>query len=218
MITALLFHPSGLPLIYDIEVPLHSNTVFIVGARPTEQTYDLNFVGSLAGVVLTPHVAPDQFSGCVRQCLETITVDTTGTSVIASEFNRQARTIDLYGPASPIIFQSVLQTVTYTNLNPDINVAAILVQVNDGIGSTTIEIPVTEGMMRKRRSIVNRPIRHLLSITEETSKAEEKVSPNRDSFSFYWPLAAVAVSTLAIAMAILRVWSARYENQAQNMV
>ena len=212
-----MFHSSGLPLIYDIEIPLNSNTVFIVGARPTEQKYDFNFVGSLAGVVLTPHVAPDQFSGCVRQCLETITVNTTGTSVIASEFNRQVRKLDLYGPASPIVFQSVLQTVTYTNFNPDINVAAILVEVNDGIGSTIIEIPATEGMMRKR-SVVNRPRRHLLSIAEETSKVEEKVVPNSDSVTFYWPLAAVALSTLAIAMAILGVWGVRYKEQAQNVV
>lgn len=215
--------PSGLPLSYDIEIPTSSETAFTVGARPiTGGEYDLNFVGSLAGLVIMSHVAPSGFSSCIQQCLEDITVNNSGTSITVEAFDPELRRLELFGPDSPSAFQSVLQTVTYISLAPDTNVAAIRVEANDGIGSTTIEIPVFQSMMRKRRDVdVKMPeLRHLLSVNEnkeENENVKEDKSIATNSLTFYWPLVAVALSTIVIAVAMLVAWGIRRRELPQNL-
>ena len=218
------FYYSGLPLSYDIEIPTSSETAFTVGARPiTGGEYDLNFVGSLASLVIMSHVAPSGFSSCVQQCLEDITVNRTGTSITVEAFDPELRQLELFGPDSPSTFQSVLQTVTYLSLAPDINVAAIRVEANDGINSTAIEIPVFQNTMRKRRDVdVKMPeLHHLLSVTENNEKENENVKEDKsmaaNSLTFYWPLVAVALSTIAIAVALLVVWGLRRRELPQDL-
>ena len=187
---------------------------FIVGARPIEAGTDLNFVGLLTGLVIMPHRAPLGFSRCVLQCLEYMTVDTTGTDIIATAFNRELRQLVLYGPASPETFETVLRTIAYTNLAPDINVASIEVDVHDGINNTVERIAVVQGMMRKKRDTavaVEEPLtqhhhrRHVLSVSDSSKEREEL----HGSLTVYWPLVVIALSSLGIFIAVLVVWGMR---------
>ena len=143
-----------------------------------------------------PHEPPAAFSRCVLQCLETIAADTAGTNVIADTFNQQERQLTLYGPESRDVFQSVLRTVIYTNLAPDINVAWIRVEVFDGINSTTQVVQVLQGVteMRKRRDV-------RMTEPEKTVKTS--------SVGLYWPFTIVAVSSIGILLAIVVVWGVR---------
>ena len=136
-----------------------------------------------------PHEPPAAFSRCVLQCLETIAADTAGTNVIADTFNQQERQLTLYGPESPDVFQSVLRTVIYTNLAPDINVAWIRVEVFDGINSTTQVVQVLQGVteMRKRRDVhmiePDRRHSHPLYVTENESEKPNKEKAVKNQFS-----------------------------------
>ena len=189
-------HSSDLPLSGDIEGPSSIDVDFLVGARPITSGTDNNFVGWLAGLVIMPHEPPAAFSRCVLQCLETIAADTAGTNVIADTFNQQERQLTLYGPESPDVFQSVLRTVIYTNLAPDINVAWIRVEVFDGINSTTQVVQVLQGVteMRKRRDV---------------RMIEPEKAVKTSSVGLYWPFAIVAVSSIGILLAIVVVWGVR---------
>ena len=207
--------PLGLPLSEDVEGPSTLDNVdFVIGARPIETGTDSNFVGLLTGIVMMPQRAPSGFSGCVLHCLESITADTAGTDIIASPFDQEHRQLILYGPASPEIFEGVLQTVTYTNMAPDINVERIDVEVHDGISSTTETITIVQGLMRRKRdveTVAEEPVpqhlhhRNILSIEEQSDEREDSSS----SISTYWPLAVVALSSTGILIAILVVWGVK---------
>lgn len=207
-----------MPLSEDIEGPSTLDVDFLVGARPITEGTDLNFVGQLTGLVIMPHEAPSRFSSCVLQCLETMSANTTGTSIIADSFNRQERQLTLYGPASPEVFQSVLRTVTYTTLAPDINLASIEVEVFDGINSTVESIPVVQGRMRRRRDthFMDEPElqhakperRHLLYLRDENENTKEKEA-TASSLSFYWPFIVVALSSVGILLTIVVMWGVR---------
>ena len=188
---------------------------FIVGARPTATGADLNFIGQLTGLVLMPHEAPSGFSACVLQCLETMTADTAGTSITIDPFDRQERQLILYGPAPPAVFESVLQTVRYTNLAPDINVDRIEVDVRDGINSTVESVTVIQGTMQQRRKKRNAPMlkepvhqpelrRHLLYLREDSELTKKERETTNGSLMGYWPFMTVALSSVSMLLAI--VW------------
>ena len=217
----------GLPLSEDIEGPSTLDVDFIVGARPITAGTDFNFVGELTGLVIMPYEAPSGFSGCVLQCLETMTTNTTGTSIIANYFDRQQRQLVLFGPASPEVFQSVLRTVMYTNLAPDINVASIRVEVFDGSDSTVESITVIQGTMRKKRSVATtitsepdhqqaKQLRHHLLDRRDESKnvAEKEISAT--SLNFHWPFVVVALSCVGILLGIVVVWGVRRKQQPKS--
>ena len=202
----------GLPLSEDIEGPSTIDGVeFIVGARPIETGADSNFIGLVTGLVIMSQIAPSGFSGCVLQCLESLTADTTGTAIVARPFNREQRQLVLYGPASPETFEAVLRTVTYTNLARDINVERFDVNVHDGIATTLGSITVVQGMMRRKRDAgtmvdeaapQNMHHRNIVSVGERNEEKEKSHS----SLSSYWPLAVIALSSIGILITILVFW------------
>lgn len=209
---------SGLPLSDDIEGPSTTDVDFIVGARPITHGTDSNFVGQLAGLVIVPHEAPTGLSGCIFQCLETMTVDTTGTSILADSFDQQERQLLLYGPARPEVFQSVLQTVRYTTLAPDINAASIEVDVFDGINSTVETIDVVQGMMRRKREVreINEPKLQQAPIEDhhtvyprEDSKNTEEEKKTTSPLSSYWLFIVIAQCSVGMLLAIVVVWAVR---------
>ena len=186
--------------------------VFKVGGRPTTVGTDLNFVGQLTGLVLIPQKAPSGFSSCVRQCLETMSANTTGTPIIADSFDQQERQLTLYGPAEPEVFQSVLRTVTYLTLALDINIERIDVDVHDGVNSTVESVFVTQGVInRRKRDIptlnepVHQPSRRLLNYRDASENEKRETSPS--SLAFYWPYVAIALSSVGMLLAI--VWLQR---------
>lgn len=91
--------------------------------------FDLNFAGSIAAAVLAPSQAPIMFSRCVLECLESMTVDITGTSVSAQSFNVSSRQLILSGPATPQQMEQVLRTLIYTNRAPMLNTDAMQLEV-----------------------------------------------------------------------------------------
>lgn len=217
-VTYILVLFSGLPLSDDIEGPSTTDVDFIVGARPITHGTDSNFVGQLAGLVIVPHEAPTGLSGCIFQCLETMTVDTTGTSILADSFDQQERQLLLYGPARPEVFQSVLQTVRYTTLAPDINAASIEVDVFDGINSTVETIDVVQGMMRRKREVreINEPKLQQAPIEDhhtvyprEDSKNTKEEKKTTSPLSSYWLFIVIAQCSVGMLLAIVVVWAVR---------
>ena len=120
----------GLPLAFDLEGPEQSSdTVLILGARPISNGFDLNFAGSISSAILAHSQAPIMFSRCVLECLETIAVDTSGTSVSAQPFNISSRQLVLIGPASPDEMEQVLRTLVYSNRALNLNTDSIQLEV-----------------------------------------------------------------------------------------
>ena len=107
-----------------------SEEVIVLGARPVTDGYDMNFAGSISGAVFSPSRAPSMFSRCILECLESVTVDTAGTTVSAELFDVSSRQLVLRGPASPSEIQQVLRTLVYTNRAPDLNTASMQLQVS----------------------------------------------------------------------------------------
>ena len=222
-------HTTGLPLTFDIEGPTSnsSDTVFVLGARPiANRQYDLNFGGRMAGVVFLPSTAPPLFSTCVSQCAESLTVDTTGTAATSTGFDVTTRTLVLFGPASPADIQTVLRRAVYQNRAPFINVDAIRLEVFDGYNTTTAEIEVTQGMMRRRRQALTRKqtsLRHLLSFHELDNQRTYKEADHHPEtgpsnwLGLNWPAAVIVLVVLSIAVA-MAMWAIRRRGRQQTIL
>ena len=102
---------------------------FILGARPITSGYDLSFAGRIAAAVFFSRQAHPNFSTCMLDCLESLTVDVTGTSLLATPFSVSSRQLQLLGPASTDEIQLVLRSAVYLNRAPDINVDVIQLEV-----------------------------------------------------------------------------------------
>lgn len=120
----------GLPLPYAIEGPSNdSDVIFVIGARPITNGFDFNFGGVLGDLIASPSTAPPFFSLCVLDCLESLTVDVSGTQLTVTPFNVSTRQLRLVGPASPAQVQQVLRGAVYLNRAPNINVESIQLEV-----------------------------------------------------------------------------------------
>ena len=176
----------------------------------------------MAGAVFLPSIAPPLFSTCVLECAESLTVDTTGT-VTSTGFDVTTRTLVLFGPASPADIQTVLRRAVYLNRAPFINVDAIRLEVFDGYNTTTTEIEVTQGMMRRRRQALTRkqtPLRHLLSF-HELDNQRTLEEPNHHSetapsnwLGLNWPAAVIALVVLGIVVT-MAIWAIRRRGHQQ---
>jgi hypothetical protein len=121
----------GLPLTFDIEGPASdSDVTFILGARPTTTGYDLSIAGGVAAAVFAPSRAPAMFSGCVLECLESLMVNVTGTSLTSTPFSVSSRQLRLMGRASPEEVQQVLRSAVYLNRAPSLNVVSFQLEVS----------------------------------------------------------------------------------------
>ncbi len=126
-----------------------------IGARYTSLgEHEKGFSGSLASVILLPSAPPPGFALCVVDCLESMTVDTTGTNVINLGFDVSTRTLSLMGNAQDFEYQTVLQSLTYLNKASDksiANISNMRLTVYDGVGTTKVTLPVNVFGSRKRR-------------------------------------------------------------------
>ena len=115
---------------YDIEGPSSaSEAVFVLGARPVTNGYDMGFAGHLSATVFAPNRAPAMFSTCMLACLESLMLDVSGTPLAVTAFNVSSRQLQLVGPASPAQVQQVLRSANYLNRAPNLNVDSIQLQV-----------------------------------------------------------------------------------------
>ena len=236
-LSTIMFTTADLPLDYDVEGPSPNATdvVFILGARPiSEGRFDLNYGGSIAAAVILASKAPPMFSGCVFDCLESLSANTsvaTGT-ILELEFNRSARVIELIGPASPADFEAVLRTLVYLNRAPVINVQAIRLEVSDGIGTTSAEISIT-GSRRRRsvwESVEVAPVRHILSFHKldqrdgVTTKGGLKPISPKDASGYskvdaanFWPAGAIAVIAMCSVVMVVVVWGVKRQQHVTGM-
>lgn len=79
--------------------------------------------------MLAPRQAPSTLTTCVLECLELLTVDTSGTTVSAQPFNVSSRELVLLGPASRQEVEQVLRTLVYSNRAVNLNVDSMQLEV-----------------------------------------------------------------------------------------
>ena len=146
-----------LPLSGDIEGPAkQSSYVLTLGSRYTSLgEHDKAFSGSLAAAILLPSSAPPGFASCVLDCLESMTVNTTGTNIVSLGFDESTRMLSLVGEAKDFDYEKVLQSLIYLNKASDKSIANIddlTLTVSDGVGTTKVTLQVNVFGSRKRRN------------------------------------------------------------------
>ena len=144
------------PLTGDVEGPAeNSSYVLTIGARYTSLgQYDKGFSGRLTAAIILSSSAPDGFASCVVDCLESMTVNTTGTDIVSLGFDESTRKLSLVGSALDHEYETVLQSLTYVNKASDVtiaNVNSLNLKVSDGVGTTDITLPVNVVASRRRR-------------------------------------------------------------------
>ena len=121
-------------MLFNIEGPpagsAGSDLSFVFGARPITGGYDQHFSGSVSAAVLGTSSAQPMFSECMLACLESFTLNTTGTPLTVTPFNVSSRQLQLLGPASPQQVQQVLRSAIYLNRAPTVNINAIQLEVS----------------------------------------------------------------------------------------
>lgn len=144
----------------NVAGPKEEDYKLTIGARYTSDgKYDRGFSGSIAAVVLMPTTtSPAGFDTCVMDCLESISINTTGTNIKNLGFDESTRTLSLRGSDPDSVYEHVLQSLTYINKASSetiANIDTITIISNDGVGSTVVEVPVTvlDNNKRRRRSL-----------------------------------------------------------------
>lgn len=176
-IILLYFFFIDLPLIDDIEGPTDNDTTRLaIGARPiSDVLYDLNINGEFAGVVFSLSDPPAGFASCILSCLESLTVDTSGTSITALKYDEVTRRIILNGPASPSQFTTVVRKVQYRTRLVLSTTYGLTLTVSDGSHSVSISLSLTVETSgnRRRRDLSSMPFsrRRLLSLNNEPSSS-----------------------------------------------
>ena len=171
----LLYFCIGLPLIDDIEGPTDNDTArLVIGARPINDIlYDLSINGEFAGVVFSLSDPPAGFANCLLSCLESLTVDTSGTDITAMKYDEVTRRIILNGPASSSQFTSVIRKVQYRTRLVLSTTYGFTITVNDGSHSVSVSLFLTieTSGNRRRRDLSSMPFsrRRLLSLNNEPS-------------------------------------------------
>ena len=124
----------------------------------------------MKAMVLQFSLLPTTFPACVTDCIEDLTVDTSAVPEISSNggYDKALRRLVLLGDTSPQDYQSVLQTLIYTNKIPRLCPDYFVLTASDGVHSTTETISVTKSNSRRRRSTVSN--RHLYMLRHLNSK------------------------------------------------
>ena len=158
-----------------------NDVLIILGGRAINYgNVDKQIGAEMKAMVLFFSLPPSMFSVCMTRCLEELTVDTSSTtSIFTTGFNKATRRLELLGQASPEVYQSILQTLRYTNVVPRLYPDRIALNVSDGDHSVSASIPVVapgSSMGRRRRSSI--PMRHLYRSRQLNSKAEVSANSN----------------------------------------
>lgn len=131
---------------------------------------DRQIGAEMTAMVLQFSLPPRMFSVCMADCIEDLTADTSGIpEIFSSGYNKALRRLELLGQASPQDYQSVLQTLIYTNSVPRLYPDYFVLTVSDGVHSITESIAVVNGNSRRRRSTISH--KHLYMLRHLNSKA-----------------------------------------------
>ena len=213
------FIPSfiDLPLATDVEGPSEDEEyVFVLGARYTSiGGYDKQFSGMISGVILLSKSAPAGFAECVVDCLESMSVNTTGTAVISLGFDVSTRTLTLIGLAPDSDYEKVLQSLVYLNRATDPNIQGLRLVIDDGIGTQTLSLPVNVlGGSRRRRRDTMPTRRRLLSEDEyENVDNESESEEPKNSFVYIWAFGGVGI-VISILIILVHIWKRRASSGA----
>ena len=200
----------GLPLKTDIEGPGVNDTyMFIIGARPGAQSgYDLNIAGQIAGMVLLASIPPPDFAPCVLSCLESMSVNVTGTPIYDMGFNVSTRTLTLIGSAPDSVYEQVLKSIIYLNRARKPNIHNMSLYIDDGVTTSThvFAVEIIEANMRRRRETTPPLVRRrLLSLSDNP----EPISINNSSHSSYvstgvvWVIAGIVIAVVVMAVLVI---------------
>ena len=152
--------------------------MFVLGARPIAQgLYDRQISGSIAGVSIFDEAAAFGFASCTVGCLESVTVDTTGTAVESEGYDVITRKLVLTGSALDSDYQKVLQSLVYFSNANSLNVTEITVSYFDNgiMTSDTAGVKVVGNQRRRRSVIPSLARRHLLSIMEDSADSDAEI-------------------------------------------
>ena len=200
----------GLPLDVDVEGPEPNDTyVFVLGARPIAQgKYDRYINASIAGVSIFDEKAASGFASCVVSCLESLTVDTSGTDVSSEDYDVIARRLVLTGSALDSDYEKILQSLVYFSNANSLNVTEITVSYidNGAIRSAMAAVEVV-GNQRRRRSVMSSfTRRHLLSTAEDFDDYES----SQEQQSFQVPILVWSLMILVIIVVVMvMIWRRR---------
>ena len=182
----------------------------------------MNLDGQIAGAILLPSAAPANFATCVLDCLESMSVNTTGSPSIQSmEFNVSTRTLTLLGSAPDTQYEEVLHTVEYLNKARYPNIDNITLTIDDGthVSSQVYDVIVQETGRRRRRDAMStlRSRRRLLSIQDD----HQEPSGYEESFLSNGPMTWLLLygligCILVIAMAVYHFVNVRWQAIARN--
>lgn len=144
---------------------------------------DRQIGAEMKAMVLQFSLLPTTFPTCVIDCIEDLTVDTSAFPAISSNggYDKALRRLVLLGDAYPQDYQSVLQTLIYTNKIPRLCPEYFVLTASDGVHTTTETISVTKSDNRRRRSTVSN--RHLYMFRHLSSKAvdDTPVQPHEET-------------------------------------
>ena len=188
---------------------MNDTHIFIIGARPGAQNgYDLNIAGQIAGMVLLASTPPSDFAPCVLSCLESMSVNVTGTPIYDMGFNVSTRTLRLIGSAPDSVYEQVLKSIVYLNRARKPNIHNMSLYIDDGVTTSThvFAVEVIEANMRRRRETTP-PLgrRRLLSFSDNP----EPVSINDSSHSSHvstgavWAIAGIVIAVVVMAVLII---------------
>ena len=180
---------------------------------------DRQIGAEMKAMVLQFSLLPKTFPACVTDCIEDLTVDTSAVPEISSNggYDKALRRLVLLGDASPQDYQSVLQTLIYTNKIPRLCPDYFVLTASDGEHSTTETIPVTKSNNRRRRSTVSNKhlymLRHLNSkIVDDTTRQLDKENAGKSKEVTHVLLVVptlVVFVVVMIAMVTFRAWKRR---------
>lgn len=138
---------------------------------------DRQIGAEMAAMVLQFSLPPALFSVCVTDCLEDLTIDTSEIpEIFSTGYDKALRRLELLGQASPDDYQSVLQTIVYTNSVPRLYPERLVLSVSDGVHNITESIPIVSSNSRRRKSVISK--KHLYMLRHLNGKTTSDTSIN----------------------------------------
>ena len=147
------------------------DVVIVLGGRAiNNMQVDRQIGAEMTAMVIQFSSPPEMFPFCVADCIEDLTADADAIpEIFSTGYNRALRRLELLGQASPEDYQSVLQTLIYTNSVPRLHPDYLVLSISDGVHNITESIPVVSSSSRRRKSTTSK--RHLYMLHHLNSKA-----------------------------------------------
>lgn len=181
---------------------------------------DRQIGAEMTAMVLQFSLPPNMFSVCMNDCIEDLTADTRAIDISSPGYNKAVRTLVLEGEAPPEHYQSVLQTLVYTNTVPTLCPEDFVLTVSDGVHSTTKFIPVVKSNSRRRKSATSNKhlyiLRHLNSKTVDDTliktQKEEKSKEEVKHVLLLIPML-VVFAIVMTSLVIFSVWKKQHKKE-----